>query len=108
MNPYLFVVGCPRSGTTLLRRMLDCHPQIAVSNDANFLFRLLDGYSDRDLPLTSQLVEEAIGYKTFHRMGLTGERVAVWSDVRAVVRAVDRPSATTARIPAKRNAKRMK
>jgi hypothetical protein len=29
-NPYFFVVGCPRSGTTLLRRMLDAHPRLAM------------------------------------------------------------------------------
>jgi hypothetical protein len=31
MNPFVFIVGCPRSGTTLLQRMLDAHPQIAVT-----------------------------------------------------------------------------
>jgi len=30
-NPSLFVVGCPRSGTTLLQRMLDSHPEMAVT-----------------------------------------------------------------------------
>jgi hypothetical protein len=29
-NPYVFFVGCQRSGTTLLQHMVDSHPQIAV------------------------------------------------------------------------------
>ena len=33
MNPFLFIVGCPRSGTTLLGRMLDAHPDIAVIHE---------------------------------------------------------------------------
>jgi hypothetical protein len=32
-NPYVFLVGCPRSGTTLLQRMLDAHPRLAVTNE---------------------------------------------------------------------------
>lgn len=32
-NPYVFVVGCPRSGTTLLQRMLDAHPRLAVAEE---------------------------------------------------------------------------
>ena len=30
MNPYVFIVRCLRSGTTLLRRMVNAHPQIAI------------------------------------------------------------------------------
>ena len=41
-NPYLFVVGCPRSGTTLLQRMLDAHPQLAVANDTHFVARAVE------------------------------------------------------------------
>ena len=29
-NPFVFIVGCPRSGTTLLQRMVDAHRQIAI------------------------------------------------------------------------------
>lgn len=75
VNPYLFVVGCPRSGTTLLRVMLDRHPQLAVSSDADFVVRFLDGYSEGDVPLTPRLVEEIIAYRRFRRMGLPSERV---------------------------------
>jgi hypothetical protein len=33
----LFVIGCPRSGTTLLQLMLHCHPRIAVPPETRFL-----------------------------------------------------------------------
>lgn len=35
-NPYLFIVGCPRSGTTLLLRMLDAHPRIAIIDETEW------------------------------------------------------------------------
>jgi hypothetical protein len=33
----VFVVGCPRSGTTLVQTMLDSHPRLSVVYEANFL-----------------------------------------------------------------------
>lgn len=36
----IFVVGSPRSGTTLLRLVLDSHPHIAIAPESAFLFRL--------------------------------------------------------------------
>lgn len=36
----VFVVGCPRSGTTLLRLMLDRHPSIAIPDESHFIPRL--------------------------------------------------------------------
>ncbi len=37
MNPYVFIVGCPRSGTTLLQRIVDAHPRLAVINQSQWL-----------------------------------------------------------------------
>lgn len=37
MNPFLFLVGCPRSGTTLLRVMLDSHPRLAIPPESHFI-----------------------------------------------------------------------
>jgi hypothetical protein len=37
MNPFLFIVGCPRSGTTLLVRMVDAHPDISVIHECRFV-----------------------------------------------------------------------
>jgi hypothetical protein len=39
MNPFVFIVGCPRSGTTLLQRLLDCHPQVAVTPETHWIPR---------------------------------------------------------------------
>ena len=36
INPALFIVGCPRSGTTLLQRMLDAHPRIAIIDETHW------------------------------------------------------------------------
>ncbi len=38
-NPFLFVVGAPRSGTTLLKRMLDAHPEIAMTPETWWITR---------------------------------------------------------------------
>jgi len=39
VNPYLFIVGCPRSGTTLLQRLVDSHPQMAVTPETHWIPR---------------------------------------------------------------------
>ena len=36
----VFVVGCGRSGTTLLRTILDAHPELAIAHEARFIPRL--------------------------------------------------------------------
>lgn len=38
-NPYVFIVGCPRSGTTLLERIVNAHPQIAIMPEAQWIPR---------------------------------------------------------------------
>ncbi|GHJ50154.1 sulfotransferase [Catellatospora sp. TT07R-123] len=40
----VFVVGCPRSGTTMLQLMLHAHPRIAIPPETRFLLR---AYADR-------------------------------------------------------------
>jgi sulfotransferase family protein len=36
-NPVVFIVGCPRSGTTLLRRMVSAHSQIVITPEAHWI-----------------------------------------------------------------------
>jgi hypothetical protein len=42
MNPYVFFVGCPRSGTTMLGRMVNAHPQIAVIHELQWIARYFE------------------------------------------------------------------
>src|SRR5207249_5631983 len=68
-NPYLFVVGCPRSGTTLLQRMLDSHPSLAVANDTHFIPKAVDEH-ETDPPMTEELVNRVREYHRFARLEL--------------------------------------
>ena len=69
MNPYVFVVGCPRSGTTLLQRMLDHHPELTVTNDTHFIPRAVAGLPIiDDIPLTPELVDRVVTYHRFRRL----------------------------------------
>src|SRR5262249_26540554 len=43
-NPYVFIVGCMRSGTTLLQRIVDAHPRMAIIHE---LWWLEKWYKDR-------------------------------------------------------------
>ena len=40
-SPAAFIVGVPRSGTTLLRMMLDSHPEMAVVHETQFHYELI-------------------------------------------------------------------
>jgi Sulfotransferase family len=68
MNPYVFIVGCPRSGTTLLHRLVDAHPQIAIIHQSRFIpnfFERRRGLTPEGL-VTTKLVDrllEAHGVK---------------------------------------------
>ena len=45
-GPPLFVVGCGRSGSTLLRLMLDAHPDLAVPGESHFIPQLRRMFPD--------------------------------------------------------------
>ncbi len=72
--PFAFVVGCPRSGTTLLQRMLDHHPSLAMANDTHFIPKAVDP-DGGDVPLSAELVERVRTYHRFGRLGLDDEAV---------------------------------
>lgn len=48
----IFVIGSPRSGTTLLRLILDAHPRISCGEETHFL-RALEAIVGREWPLLS-------------------------------------------------------
>lgn len=79
--PYVFVVGCPRSGTTLLQRMLDAHPDLAVANDTHFIPRAVHSVvggsaAEACSPARKdRLVRWTRDYHRFPRLGLDAEAV---------------------------------
>ena len=81
-SPLLFVCGVPRSGTTLLQRMLDHHPRLAVANDSHFIPRALEmtdrrltdwAEQGRAVPLTRELKCQTFEYHRFYRLGISRE-----------------------------------
>jgi hypothetical protein len=78
MNPFMFIVGCPRSGTTLLQRMVDAHPEVAVVHETHWIPRWFEkrkgitaeGY------ITPELVENVIADRRFPNLKVAPEEVA--------------------------------
>jgi hypothetical protein len=74
MNPYVFIVGCARSGTTLLRRMVDAHPLIAITRRETHW--IPDCFHKRigitpDGMVTHDLISWLMGYERFQLMDIT-------------------------------------
>jgi hypothetical protein len=76
MNPFVFIVGCPRSGTTLLQRVVNAHPQIAVVNQSRWIpvyFKKRTGLTAEGLA-TRELVPRLLEYrKLFRKLGIGRE-----------------------------------
>lgn len=72
-NPYVFIVGCLRSGTTMLRHVVDAHPQIAIVNETQWLPRLyrhracVDGL-DADGTASPAIIAELLQQERFSRL----------------------------------------
>jgi len=74
-NPCVFIVGCPRSGTTLLRRIVSAHPQIVITPEAHWIplwFEQRRGLTPDGL-VTPELVSELLAHDKFVLFGLGRE-----------------------------------
>jgi hypothetical protein len=75
----IFVVGCPRSGTTMLQLMLHAHPRIAIPPETRFLlegFRRRRGFGDlREVGNRRALAEWIVRTRATkaHDLGLDGD-----------------------------------
>jgi Sulfotransferase family len=68
-EPAPFVVGVSRSGTTLLRLMLDAHPELAIPAETHFVPDLLE----RGRAGPEELVDAIVGARTWGDFGLQAE-----------------------------------
>lgn len=65
----IFVVGAPRSGTTLLRYILCSHPHIYIPPESNFIPRFFNKQPETQLqPLEAKRIyQEILGYRVFFK-----------------------------------------
>jgi hypothetical protein len=83
-NPFIFIVGCPRSGTTLLQRIVDAHSQIAMTPETHWIPTF---FEDRDCTTADGRVLPAIvarlaQYRTFPRLDIDESELAGLLDSR--------------------------
>ena len=70
-RPAPFIVGAPRSGTTLLRLMLDAHPDMAIPAETGIFLTLAAAAENEGLPATAdQLWAMLTGHFTWRDTGL--------------------------------------
>ena len=77
-NPYTFLVGSARSGTTLLRRIVDAHPAIAITRETHWVARFYEkrrGLTD-DGTVTRDLLARLTRSRRFARFGVAEEDLA--------------------------------
>ncbi len=78
MNPYLFIVGCPRSGTTLLQRLLDCHAQLAITPETHWIPRWFHDNQGKGITadgrVSKKLLRKLSAHPRFAELGVTPRR----------------------------------
>jgi hypothetical protein len=76
-NPYVFIVGCPRSGTTLLQRIVNAHSDIAIMPEAHWIRRLLDereGLTPEDV-VTPEVISYLLAQSQFVGLHLEQDKL---------------------------------
>ena len=73
-DPYLFIVGCARSGTTLVRRIVDAHPEIAITTEMHWISHYVNYFKNQNRLVTPELVSELTGHKRFAQFEIPREQ----------------------------------
>jgi hypothetical protein len=92
-NPRFFIVGCPRSGTTLLLRMVASHPDVAVIPELGWIAPTYER-RDRLTPdgrVTREFLDHLArrGFGRFARLPMTPDEVRALGDERPDLRYAD-------------------
>ncbi len=69
-NPYVFLVGSPRSGTTMLKRMVNAHPLLAITRETHWIPRFYEkrkGVTEAG-HVTEGLVDHLFEHHRFEQM----------------------------------------
>ena len=89
MNPFVFIVGCPRSGTTLLERLLDCHPQVAVTPETHWIPRWYEKNGAKGITpegmVSGKLINRLLAYPRFLELGINRKELKALSRPRRTV-----------------------
>jgi len=68
----IFIVGCTRSGTTLLRDLLRSHPRLTFPNESHFIPAFYRAYGDpQDQRQAVQLAEKILNFWWVRRWGMS-------------------------------------
>ncbi|HMF16201.1 MAG TPA: sulfotransferase [Gemmataceae bacterium] len=76
-NPFVFIIGCPRSGTTLLQRLMNAHPDLAITDETfwiPFFFKKRIGLTPEAI-VTPELIDRLFSYYKFYRMKIAAEEL---------------------------------
>jgi hypothetical protein len=78
LAPAPFIVGAPRSGTTLLRLMLDAHPELTIPPETYFVVRAIKRWHDADKRLSLEdpvdaFYDEATGHRRWRDIHLDAD-----------------------------------
>jgi hypothetical protein len=84
-QPPVFIVGCPRSGTTLLRMMLDSHPEMAIPPESHFIpkvWTVRRRYEQNGAVKVQRIASDIMRNERFRHWNLPEEEV--WDRLRSL------------------------
>jgi Sulfotransferase family len=73
-DPYLFIVGCARSGTTLVHRIVDAHPELAITPEMHWISHYVNFFKNQNRLVTPELVSELSRHKRFAQFEIPHEQ----------------------------------
>jgi hypothetical protein len=80
MNPFVFIVGCPRSGTTLLQRILNANSRLAVIHETHWIAKFYQK-AVKETPegwVSPELLRKLGKHPKFKYLGISREEMLSW------------------------------